>query len=403
MPEIAERLKVDAVVEGSVLQSRDRVRITAQLIGAVPERHLWANSYDRALSDVLMLTSDVARAIAGEIKVKLTPQEEARLTRAHSVNPAAHQAYLRGRYFWNKGTEEGSNKAIEYFNEAIEQDPGYAMAWGALAESYAQLAEFLVLPPKETFPRAEAAAAKALELDDAVAEAHAALGVVRLEYNYDWPAAERELRRAIELNPSHPTAHQFYSWYLGAVLRIDEGIAESKRALELDPLSMFRNADLGLSFYMYQQYDRAIEQLQKTLELDPNLDYAHWSLGLAYVQKAMHQDAIAHLEKAVALSGGSPMYVAGLGYAYAVAGRRREASKILEQLNDLSKQKYVSPYFVATVYAGLGEKEKALEGLEKAYQDRGNWLAYVRSQPEFAPLRSDPRFQDLLRRMKFPQ
>jgi len=403
VPEIARELNVDAVIEGSVQREGDQVRITVQLIHGPTDRHVWADSYQRELRGILALQSEVAQAIAQEINIKVSADEAARLVHTRPVDPEAHEAYLKGRYYWNKSTEEGLKKAIGYFNQAIEEDPSYAPAYAGLAESYALFGDFEILPPKEAYPRAQAAATKALELDDALAEAHTALGLVRLEYDRDWAAAEREFQRAIELNPSYPTAHQFYSWYLGAVLRPEECIAEARRALELDPLSVFRNADLGITLYLVGQYDRAIEQSQKALELDPNLDYAHWTLGLAYVQKAMYEEGIAHLEKAVTFSGSSPRYVASLGYAYAVAGRRHEARKILDKLNELSKHRYVSPYFIAAVYTGLGDKENALEWLEKAYQDHSGWLAYIKMQPEFAPLRSDPRFQDLLRRMNFPE
>ncbi len=399
---VGQDLRVRAVLSGRLLQRGDTLIVQAELMDVAKGSQLWGGQYNRKAADVFALQEDLSKEISEKLRLRLTGEEKQRLTKRYTANAEAYQLYLKGRYYWNKSTEEGLKKAIGYFNQASEKDPGYALAWAGLAESYAVLGDFSVLAPKETFPRAEAAATKALELDDAVAEAHAALGLVRLEYGWDWAAAEREFRRAIELNPSSPTAHQFYSWYLAAVLRIEESIVEGRRALELDPLSMFRNADLGVSLYVVHQYDRAIEQSQKTLELDPNLDYAHWSLGLAYAQKAMYQESIAHLQKAVAFSGGSPRYVAGLGYAYAVAGRRREARKILDQLNNLSKQKYVSPYFIATVYAGLGEKEKALEGLEKAYQERDNWLAYVKLEPEFDPLRSDPRFADLMRRIGLP-
>ena len=402
LPEIAEELKVDAVVEGSVLRVGDRVRITAQLIHALSDSHLWAESYERDTRDVLLLQSEVARAIARQIEVVITPEETRRLAIAPRVDPAAQEAYLRGRYAWNKTTEEGWNKAIAYFNEAIEKDPGFALAWAGLGEAYAFLGEFSILVPGDTYPRAEAAATRALQLDDTVAEAHATLGIVKLEYDKDWAAAEREFKRGIELNPSSPNAHQFYSWYLGAMTRMEESLSEMRRASELDPLSMFRSADLGLGLYMFSQFDRAIEQLQKTLELDPDMDYAHWIVGLAYVKKARFQEAIAHLEKA-ALSGDSPMYLAGLGYGNAVAGRRDEANRILSRLNEMSQLQYVSPYFIAVVYAGLGENDKALEELERARQVRASWLCYLRVQPEFDSLRSEPRFQDLLRQMNFPQ
>ena len=403
LPVIAQELGVDAVVEGSVARSGDRVRVTAQLIEAKSDRHLWAESYDRNLHDVLALQDEVARAIAAEIRVKLTPQQQALLTNARSVNPEAHDAYLLGRYYWNQSTEEGLKKAIEYFNEAIEKEPGYAEAYSGLAEAYVVLGDFEILTPKENYPRADAAATKALELDDAQAEAHTALGLVRLEFDRNWTAAEREFKRAIELNPSYPNAHQFYSWYLIAISRYDEAIAEGKRALELDPLSIFRIADLGVEFQLVHRADDAILQSQKAVALDPNLDYAHWALGLGYMQKREDEKGITHLEKAVTSSGSSPRYLASLGYAFEATGRTAEAGRVLDKLRDLSKQRYVSPYYTATVYAGMGNAQGALEWLERAYQERDGWIPYIQSQPEFDGLRSDPGFQALVGRMNFPR
>jgi serine/threonine-protein kinase len=403
LPVIAQELGVDAVVEGSVARSADRVRVTAQLIEAKSDRHLWAESYERNLQDVLALQDEVARAIAGEIRVKLTPQQQALLTNTRSVNPAAHDAYLLGRYYWNKSTEEGLRKSIKYFNQAIEKEPRYAEAYSGLAESYVVLGDFEILTPKENYPRADAAASRALELDDALAEAHTALGLVRLEFDRQWPAAEHEFKRAIELNPSYPTAHQFYSWYLIAISRYDESIAEGKRALELDPLSIFRIADLGVEFQLVHRPAEAVLQSQKAVELDPNLDYANWALGLSYLQEREYEKGIAHLEKAVASSGNSPRYVASLGYAFAVAGRTAEAERVLDKLRTLSKQRYVSSYYTAAVYAGMGNTQSALEWLERAYQERDGWICYIQSQPEFDSLRSDPRFQALVGRMNFPQ
>jgi eukaryotic-like serine/threonine-protein kinase len=400
---IAQELGVDGVVEGSVARSGDRVRITAQLIDGKSDRHLWADSYDRNLRDVLALQDEVARAIATEIQVKLTPQQEALLTNARSLNPEAHDAYLLGRYYWNKSTEEGLKKAIAYFNQAIEKEPGYAEAYSGLAESYVVLGDFEIVTPKENYPRAEAAASKALELDDTLAEAHAAQGLVRLEFDRNWVAAEREFKRAIELNPSYPTAHQFYSWYLIATLRYNESIAEARRALELDPLSIFRIADLGVEFQLVHRADDAILQSQKALELDPNLDYALWALGLGYMQKRESENAIIHLQKAVLASGSSPRYLASLGYAFAVAGRTAEARSVLDKLRDLSQQRYVSPYYTATVYAGMGNPQAAVEYLERAYQERDGWIPYIQAQPEFDHLRADPRFQALVSHLNFPR
>ena len=380
-------------------RSGDQVRISAQLIEAKSDRHEWAESYDRNLRDVLALQDEVARAIAGEIKVKLTPQQKAVLTNARTVNPEAHDSYLLGRYYWNQSTEEGLDKAIGCFNKAIDKDPNYAEAYSGLAESYVMLGDFEILPPKDNYPRAAAAASQALVLDDSLAEAHAALGLVKLEFDRDWSAAEHEFKRAIELNPSYPTAHHCYSWYLIANSQYDESVAEGKRALELDPLSIFRIADLGVIFQLVHRPDEAIQQSQTATVLDPNLDYAHWALGLGYIQKRDYEKGIAHLQKSVTSSGSSPRYLASLGYALAVAGRKPEAETIAIRLSDLSKRRYVSPYYTATLYAGLGNKRKALEWLETSFQERDGWIPYLQTQPEFDSLRSDPHFQELVSRM----
>jgi len=403
LPEIARELHVDAVVEGSVLRAGDRVRITAQLIHAPTDTHLWAESYERDLRDVLALQSEVARAIATEIQVKLTPQEQTRLASARPVNPEAHEAYLLGRFYWNTRTQEGLEKALAYFQQALEKDPHYAPVYAGIADYYSILPFYSRSSPKEVFPKAKAAALKALEIDNTLAEAHAALAYTMAYYDWDWAGAEREFKRAIELNPNSNTVHQAYSRLLSVTGRLDEAMAEMRRAQELDPLSLLPTGNLAMLAYFGGRYDRAIAQLQKTLEMDPKFPVAHWGIGLAYEQKGQYERAIAAFEKAKAIAPDSLNTKASLGHAYALQGKRREAEKIIAELKDQSKQKYVSSYQVAVIYAGLGERDRALEWLEKAYEERSTLLAYFEMDPRLDPLRGEPRFQALLRRMNFPE
>ncbi|MGH7595064.1 MAG: protein kinase domain-containing protein [bacterium] len=399
LPEIAKELNVDAVVEGSVQRFGDRVKITAQLIEAVTDRHLWAKSYERELRDILALQNEVARAVADEIKVKLTPQEQARLTSTRQVNPEAHEAYLKGRYYWNKRTEEGLKKASEYFHQAIEKDPAYALAYAGLADAYALLGVFEYLPSKDAYPKAKAAAEKALDIDDMLAEAHTSLAMVRSIYDWDWSTAEREFKRAIELNPNYATAHDWYAvFYLTAMERLDEAITEIKRAQELDPLSLIINSMVGWIFYLARQYDQAIEQYRKTLEMDPHFVFAHNALGSAYQQKGMYEEAIAAFLRAKTVSGDSLQAVA-LGEAYELSGWRGYCRKALDLANEKSKQSYISPYIIARRYADLGEKDQAFEWLQKAYEERISVLLWLKLEPGFDSLRSDPRFTALLKKV----
>jgi len=402
LPQIAHELNVDAVIEGSVLRSGDRVRITAQLIQATTDRHLWAQSYERDLRDILALQSEVAQAVANEIKIKVTPQEQLRLGRARPVSPEAHEAYLKGRYYWNLRTEDGMKKSIEYFQQAIEKDPGYALAYAGLSDSYDTLTSWALMAPGEAYPRAEVAAVKALEIDEALAEAHACLGAIREEYDWDWVGAEKELKRAIELNPSYARAHQAYAEYLSAMGRHNEAIAEIKRAQELDPLSLIINA-LGAYVFIYaRRYDEAIAQCQRTLELNAGFYPAHLYMGWAYEQEKLYGQAISEYQKTIALEEGNPVLRANLARIYAAVGNRPEALKIIASLRELSKRRYVSPYSVAQIYAALGDFDQAFAWLEKAYKEHQYQLVYLKVDPALDPLRSDPRFQDLLRRMNFP-
>ena len=402
LSEIARELRVDAVVEGTVMHSGDRVRITAQLIEASTDHHLWAASYDRDLQNVLSMQEEVTRAIVSEVRVKLTAQEQARLASMHPINPEAFQLWLKGRYYWYKLNPEGLQKAIEYFQQALEKDPAYAPAYAGLADSYNLLAFFNVFPPREVMPKAKAAAVKALELDDDLAEAHVSLGWAGFTYDLDWPAAGKHFERAIVLNPAYPLAHSYYSLYLGALGRPEEGLTEAKRALDLDPVSPAINHYVVVQLYLARRFDEAIEQCRKTLELDPSFTPVHGTLAEVYSAKGMYREALAEYEEYSALSGGSPRSTAFVGYAHARLGQRSQAFRVLEQLRAASKQKYVPALSFAIVYVGLGEKDQAFLWLEKAYDERTNSLAYLKVQATWDPLRSDPRFADLVRRIGLP-
>ncbi len=401
LPQIAKELNVDAVIEGSVLRAGNRVRITAQLIRADTDLHLWAESYERDLSDVLALQDEVARAIASEIKIKVTPQEQARLASSRPVNPEAHEAYLKGRYHWNKRTEGEVKKGIDYFQQAIAIDPNYAPAYSGLADCYILLNSRGYLTSREVQPKAKEATTKALRLDDTLADGHASLAYI-LFYGWDWSGAEREFKRAIELNPGYVEAHHVYSHFLTATGRTDESLAESKRALELAPLDLPIVVHLGWHYIYSRQYDAAIDQIRKAIELDRNFALGHFYLGQAYEHKAMYNEAIAEFQNAVTLSGGSPETVTSLGHAYAIAGRKAEAQKVLDHFAELSKGRFISPYNIALVYAGLGENPKALAWLKKAYDEQSGQLVYLKVEPNLDNLRPDPRFQELVRRVGFP-
>jgi TolB-like protein/DNA-binding winged helix-turn-helix (wHTH) protein/Tfp pilus assembly protein PilF len=399
LAEIARSLHVEAVVEGSVVRSGDKLRITAQLIDARTDRHLWAEDYNRDLRDVVAVQDEVARRIAQEIRTTVTPEERAQLTSQRQVNPEAYEAYLRGRYFWNKRTEEAVRKAIPYFEQSMSKDPNYPLAHDGLADCWLSLGWYGYVPPKEAFPRAKAAAMRALELDDSLAEAHTSLAFASMNYDWDWSTAEREFRKAVELNPNYANAHHWYGDYLSAVGRHEQAIAESRRALELDPLSPIINAWLGWRYYFARQFDQAIDQYRKTLEIEPDFVPVHLVLGQAYEQKGMLKEAIAELEKAASLSQGAPLYAASLAHAYAVAGRRSEAETLLHQTNERAQHAYVPSFHVALIHAGLGRKEETLAWLERGYQERSAWMVWLKVDPRFDFVRSDARFQNLLRRV----
>lgn len=393
---------MDAVLEGAVLRSGDRVRITAQLIHAATDTHLWAGSYERDLPDVLALQREVARAVAREIRITLTPRESARLASARQVHPEAYQLYLKGRYSWNERSEEDFRKAIEYFQRAIAMDPNYALPYAGLADCYHSLHIYGHLPPKEAIPKAKAAALQALEMDDTLAEAHASLASVRVHYDWDWADAEKEFRRAIELNPGYVNARYWYASYLAEMGRAEEAVAESVRAQQLDPLSLFQHTHAGWVLYLARRYDQVIEVSRSILDLDPNNPEAHYQLGMAYTQKGMHPEAIAAFRKAITFSGGAPGAIAALGYAHAVAGDKGQALKALRELKQLAQRRHISSFDIATIYVGLGEKDQAFQWLEKAYQERHPRMVSLKVEPILEPLQPDPRFQDLVRRVGLP-
>jgi TolB-like protein/DNA-binding winged helix-turn-helix (wHTH) protein/Tfp pilus assembly protein PilF len=399
LPQIARELNVDAVIEGTVLRSGDQVRITAQLIQAPADKHLWAESYEGNLRDTLALQKKVASAIAEQIRIELTPQEQAVLKKSNVVNPEAYESYLKGRYFWNKRTADGLNVAMAYFKQAIEEDPNYAQAYAGLADSYNLLGdwEYGALEPGEAYPKAKAAAIKALELDNSLGEAHTSLAFSLDVFDRDWGSAGREFRRAIELNPGYATAHHWYAWHLSEIGRNSEAIAEMRKAEHLDPLSLIISADMAEILLVAHLNDESIEQSRRTVDMDSNFAIAHVELGQAFVQKHSYTEAIAEFQKAIELSGGSISARANLAYAYALSNKRKEALKIL---NDLKTRSARNASEIALMYVGLGEKDQAMTWLEKAYDEHFNPSILVR--PAFDPLRSDPRFQDLVHRIGLP-
>jgi TolB-like protein/DNA-binding winged helix-turn-helix (wHTH) protein/Tfp pilus assembly protein PilF len=405
IPRIRQELGADYVLEGSLRRAGERVRVTAQLVQAVDQTHIWAETYDREMRDVLVLESEVARAVARAIAMKLAPEAEARLARARPVRPESYQDYLRGRYFFNRKTEAALRQALGYFQRAVAADPGNAAAYSGLADCYLSLGASSVvggLPPRQAMPEAKAAALKALEIDGTLAEAHASLAFVHLLYDWDFVASEKEFKRALDLDPDYTAAHHWYSHCLLPLGRTEESLAESRRALELEPLSLVVNTHLGWHYFYARQYDKAIEQYRRTLELDPAFPqtqrYAAWAL----LQKGRHEEAIADLRAASSALGPDPEVEAELGHALAVAGRRAEARAVLEGLRQLSSSRYVSPYSVALVHAGLADRDQALAWLDKAYDDRSDYMVYLGLEPMLDSLRSAPRFDALVRRVGLP-
>jgi serine/threonine protein kinase/tetratricopeptide (TPR) repeat protein len=399
LDQVARELNVDAIVEGSVSRSGGLAKVTARLVYGPTDSQLWSRSYQRELQNVLIMQGEVASAIVHEIDVTLTPQEKARLASGRQVDPAAQEAYLKGRYHWHKGSAEETRKAREYFEQAVRVDPQYAASYAALAAYYSVSTD---LPAKEAIPKAKEYALKALELDDGLAQAHTALAGIKFYGDWDWPGAEKEFKRAIGLNPNDAETHRIYSSYLLGLDRFDEALLEVRRAQQLDPLSLFTSVNAGWTFYFVRQYDRAVEQCREALELDTNSDGAHACLGQSYRAKGMREQAISESERAVALSGRAPPRVVGLARAYAEFGKRAEATKLLEELRERARYGYVSPYHFAMIYTALGEQQQALAALDQGYAERDRYLTWLRVDDAFDPLHKDPHFQDLLRRIGFP-
>jgi TolB-like protein/tetratricopeptide (TPR) repeat protein len=394
--QIAQQLGVANILEGSVQKANDQVRVNVQLINAVTDAHLWADTYDRKLTDIFAVETEIAKTVADVLKAKLTGSEEHVIAARPTENTEAHQLYLKGRFFWNKRTGNDLKKSIDYFEQAITADPNYALAYAGVADGYVWLPGYTVGTPRDCYPKAAAAAKKALELDDTLAEARTSLALAIWLYDFDSAQAIREFQRAIELNPNYAIAHQQYgNNTLMALGRFDDSIAEGKRAVELDPLSLVINTDLGSDYYYARRYDEAIAQLRKTLEMDPGFYIAHTVLGEALDEEGAHDAAIVEFQKARALND-DPAVLGMLGRAYGLSGNRIEAEKMLDQLKELSKQRYVAAYSFALVYLGLGDKNEALHWLEQSYQDRaGSDIGYIRVDPLLDPLRGDPRFEAL--------
>jgi TolB-like protein/DNA-binding winged helix-turn-helix (wHTH) protein/Tfp pilus assembly protein PilF len=403
LTDITRELRVDAVVEGSVLRSGDRVRITAQLIQAPLDKHIWAKSYEGDLRDTLSLQSSVARDIAEQIRATLDRREKATLEKSKPVKPEAYEAYLKGRYFWNKRTSEGLKKAIEYFSQAIETDPTYAEAYSGLADAYALSGdwEYGLLAPRDAFPLARAAATEALALDDSLGEAHTSLAFALDLYGWEWEAAGKEYELAIKLSPSYATLHLWYAWHLMVIGRTNEGIVELRKAESLDPLSLIISADLADALCIAHLYDESVQQSKKALELDPNFAIGHYELGQAFEQKQMHDEAIAEFQSAIKIAGHSGAFDSNLAYAYASSGRQEEAAKMVGDLEATHEQNPSADANIALVYVGLGNQDQAMIWLNRAYEARFNPSILLR--PAFDPLRSNAHFRDLRRRIGLPQ
>jgi adenylate cyclase len=398
LPEIARELKVEAVVEGAAMRSGEQVRITAQLIEAATDTHLWAESYHRELRDILVLQRDIAYEIARQIQSNLAPRRKS-VAGAPRMNPSAYLAYQKGRYLWNQRSDASLQKAIELFKEAIENDPFYSAAYSGLADCLTALGYASSLSPEKTFPKAKAMALRALELDATLAEPHASLGYSKLYYDWDWKGAESEFREAIALNRNYVSAHHWYSVYLTAMGREQEARAEIEMAQELDPLSLAINTDVGFELYYSGHYDQAIEQLQSVLDLNPRFALANLWMGRAYQQKRSYDLAITRFKQAADALPEWPVALAAIGNVLGESGRRREAQKILSKLAGLSKRKYVTAYGMALVHAGLGDKTRAFKWLSEAVEERSHWLVWLKLDPRWNAISSDSRFRTLLKRV----
>lgn len=398
---VGRDLKVQTVLTGRVVQMGESLSISAELMDAKDSSHIWGAQYQWKLSDIFALQEEISMEISQKLRPTLTGTQTKLLAKRYTHNVEAYQLYMKGRFYLNKRTPEGPTKAIEHFEQAIQTDPGYALAYAGLADSYSLLGSgsYDARPPREIMPKAKDAAMKALALDDSLAEAHTSLALVKMQYEWDWSSAESELKRALELNTNYTPALYWHTFYLSVMGRLDEAVAVSRRAQVLDPLSLSINTNVARAFYYARKYDLAIEQCQKAIELDKNFVTAYVILGLSYEQKGMYEKAIPAFRTLITLAEGAPWSIAALGHAYAASGKRDEAMKIISDLKEQSKQRYVSPFHAAAIYNGLGDKDRAFEWFEKAYEDRSDLLVYIKMEPEFDNLRQDARFASLLRRV----
>jgi eukaryotic-like serine/threonine-protein kinase len=401
---IGKDLNVRSILTGRVVQRGDNLNIQAELVDVRKVSQLWGAQYNRKLADILKVQEEIATEISDKLRLRLTGAEQKLLAKRSTENTEAYQLYLKGRYYLNRRTQEALNKGIQCFNQAIEKDINFALAYAGLADCYTNLASSSYLAPGDVIPQAKAAAAKALQLDENLAEAHVSLAIVAFNYDWNWQEAEREFKRAITLNPNISAVHQGYGNFLLLMGRFEESLREFNRAQELEPLSVIVNYQIGSNYYCARQYEQAVKQLNAALEMDPNFAMAHWTLGAVYIAKPSLGDPVAEAQRAVALEPGSPRYIGALGMAYAVAGKRSEASKILSDLRELSKRKYIPPTSIANVLAHMGgRKDEAFKEMERSYKDRSWIMCGLKVNPVFDPLRSDPRFDALLRRMNFPE
>jgi eukaryotic-like serine/threonine-protein kinase len=396
---LGRELHVRAILTGKVVQRGDLLHIQTDLVDVGEVSQLWGQQYDRKFSDILSVQEDIARQVSDKLHIRPNGEQQNRLAKRYTEDTEAYQLYLKGRYYWNRRTADSLKQANVYFQQAIDRDPGYGLAYAGLAESYVQFNYYEVLPPRESCAKARAAALKALDIDDGLAEAHTGLGYINVTCDWDWPGGEREFRKALDINPKYATARSYQAAYLIAMGRVEASVTEYRAALEAEPLSLIINASMGLSLYFARDYDQAIAELRKTVDLDPDFVEAHSRLGLVYEQKGMLREAVEEFQKAVAMSGGAPRFISALGHAYAISGQTARAQGALIRLERLSHQEYVAPYDVAVVYMGLNDRDRALKYLEAAYQDRSYWMIWLREDPRFDGIRDDPRYQDLLRRM----
>jgi eukaryotic-like serine/threonine-protein kinase len=400
---VGEALNVSTVLEGSVRKSGSRLRIMAQLINVADGCHLWSERYDREMEDIFDLQDEIARTIAARLKISLGASEQASLAKAGTKNLEAYQLYLKGRFYWNKRTGEGMKRAIAYFQESIEKDPNYALAYAGLADGYNMASFIMVFPPKEVMPKAKAAASKALELDEGLAEAHVSLGYASFTFDWDWAAAESHFRQALNLNSSYVNNHAYHPLYLSALGRFDDAIAVAKGALDADPASPSVSHVLAVQFYLARRFDQAIRQSRQTLDMDPNYVVAFTLLAQAYASQGLHREAIASLDNVSDLSRWGAAATALDGYSYGRLGEKNEALKMRDALTSASEQVFVSAFFFALMYAGMGDSDQAFHWLDKAFEERFNRLAYLSVEALWDPLRADPRFAELLRRVAVPE